>query len=138
MSQIEIKEVRMWHTVWCNNFLTPEKAASDFSLFLHYFCLFVSLFAFGFVWVFVCLFFAIQSKLLLYSFPQDSCFLQNMYIMNMHILIMCLSQVVRGGLLYNLSSLLFLLLNYQQDHFTTRDGAEVWECFKSTAKRDFS
>ena len=52
-----------------------------------------------------------------------------MYIMNMYILIMCLSQVVRGGLLYKLSSLLFLLLNYQQDYFTKSDGAEVWECF---------
>ena len=61
-----------------------------------------------------------------------------MYIMNMYILIMSLSQVVRGGLLYNLSSLLFLLLNYQKDHFTKSDGAEVWECFKSIAKRDFS
>ena len=36
---------------------------------------------------------------------------------------------MRGGLLYKLSSLLFLLLNYQQDYFTKSDGAEVWECF---------
>ena len=61
-----------------------------------------------------------------------------MYIMNMYILTMYLRQVVRGGLLFNLSRLLFLLLNYQQDHFTRRDGAKVWECFKSIAKQDFS